>query len=271
MKKVLTSAIVLCMSLSLYAQTSTSESSQIYAKASESVSPQINLTSNDVSRKYFSANHEEVKSLDAAKFIQISKKNDKGFWDIAEFYADGFLRMEGSFVDEKLEIRSGKFKFYRPSGVLDYEGVYQENTPTGEWKFYHSNGQMSSLEVYENGNRVREDYWNEDGTGVLTKGLAERLLPSFNGGHLLLSEYLKKNLHYPAEAASSKIAGKVVVSFWVNEDGSLEKPNIEESLGAIFDNEVIKMVSEMPKWLPARHHNRPAKQMYILPVAFSYN
>ena len=130
---------------------------------------------------------------------------------------------------------------------------------------------MSSLEVYENGNKVREDYWNEDGTSLINKSLGERLLPMFNGGQLLMSEYLKKNLQYPAEAAANKIAGKVVVSFWVNEDGTIANPKIEESLGAIFDNSVLKMVNEMPKWLPAKHHNRPAKQMYILPVAFSYN
>lgn len=271
MKKVFISAIALSFSLSVYGQTSTSESSPAYAKASELASSPINLTSIDVTRKYFNINREEVKSLDGAKFIQISKKNAKGSWDIAEFFADGFLRMEGTFLDEKLEIRSGKFKFYRPSGVIDYEGVYQENIPTGEWKFYFTNGQMSSLEIYENGNRVREDYWNEDGTSLTNKASGERLLPAFSGGQLLMSEYLKKNLQYPAEAAATKVAGKVVVSFWINEDGLLTNPKIEESLGAIFDNAVLKMVNEMPKWLPAKHHNRPAKQMYILPVAFSYN
>lgn len=271
MKKVFTSAIALSFSLSVFAQTSTSENSPVYAQASEVASSQIDLTSNDVTRKYFNINREEVKSLDGAKYIQISKKNAKGLWDIAEFFADGFLKMEGTFLDEKLEVRSGKFKFYRPSGVIDYEGVYQENIPTGEWKFYFPNGQMSSLEVYENGNRVRENYWNEDGTALMYKSSAERMLPMFNGGQLLMSEYLKKNLQYPAEAAATKIAGKVVVSFWVNEDGSIENPKIEESLGTVFDNSVLKMVNEMPKWLPARHHNRPAKQMYILPVAFSYN
>ncbi len=268
MKKILTSAVILSLSVVAFAQTPNSENSQVYAKASESVSSPMDLTAKDVSRKYFNTNREQLKSLDGAKFIQISKRNDKGTWDIAEFFADGFLRMEGTFMDEKLEVRSGKFKFYRPSGVIDYEGVYAENQPTGEWKFYFPNGQMSSLETYENGNRVREDYWNENGTSLINKSAGERLLPSFSGGQLFMSEYLKKNLQYPAEAIASRIAGKVVVSFWVNEDGSIGEPKIEESLGAVFDSAVLKMINEMPNWLPARHHNRPAKQMYILPVAF---
>ncbi|MFY7908221.1 MAG: TonB family protein [Emticicia sp.] len=271
MKKVFTSAIALSFSLSVFAQTSTSENSPMYAQASEVSSPQIDLMSKDVSRKYFNANRQEVKSLDDAKFIEISKKNSRGLWDVAEFFANGFLHMEGTFLDKKLEVRSGKFKFYRPSGVLDYEGVYAENSPTGEWKFYFPNGQMSSLEVYENGNRVREEYWNEDGTSLLNKSAGERMLPVFDGGQLVMSDYLKKNLQYPAEAVASKTTGKVVVSFWVNEDGTIANPKIEESMGAMFDNAVLKMVTEMPKWLPAKHHNRPAKQMYILPVAFSYN
>jgi TonB family protein len=270
MKKVLTSAIILTCGFSVFAQTATPDNEPVYAKVSENINSSIDLTSNDVLKKYFNANREEVKSLEKAKYIQIKKKNTKGFWDLVEFYANGFLRMEGSYLDENLELRSGKFKFYRPNGMMDYEGLYVENIPMGEWKFYFPNGQLSSLEIFENGNRVKEEYWNEDGSTLLNKNLGERLLPSFNGGQLLMSDYLKKHLHYPAEAAESKITGKVVVSFWVNEDGSIVEPKIEESLGQVFDNEVIKMVNEMPKWLPAKHHNRPAKQMYILPVAFGF-
>ncbi len=271
MKKVLTSAMLLSCGLSVFAQTPTAENSPIYAKASETISSQIDLTSADVSKKYFNANRDELKSLDGAKFVQITKKNIKGFWDVTEFYADGFLRMEGSYADAKLEVRTGKFKFFRPTGTIDYEGTYEENIPNGEWKFYFPNGQLSSTEIYENGNRVKEDYLNEDGSVLVNKSMGERLLPSFNGGQILMSEYLKKNLHYPTEAVTNKIAGKVVVSFWVLEDGTVVSPKIEESLGANFDNEVIKMVNEMPKWVAAKHHNRPAKQMYILPVTFSYN
>lgn len=262
---------MLSCGLTIFAQTSTTENSPVFAQASESVSSHIDLTSADVTKKFFDANHAEIKSLEGAKFIQIKKRNADRAWDITEFYADGFLRMEGTYLDEKLDVRAGKFKFYQPNGIIDFEGVYDQNIPTGEWKFYFPNGQMSSLEMYENGNRVREDYWNEDGTSLINKNHGERLLPSFNGGQLLMSEYLKKHLHYPAEAATTKIAGKVVVSFWVYEDGSIIAPKIEESLSQLFDNEVIKMVNEMPKWLPAKHHNRSTKQMYILPVAFSYN
>jgi TonB family protein len=270
MKKVLTSAVLLNCGLSVFAQISTSETAPIYAKVSETINLQMDLTSSDVSKKYFSANHDELKSLDGAKFIQITKKNTKGFWDVTEFYADGFLRIEGGYSDVKLEIRAGKFKFYRPTGTIDYEGIYEENIPNGEWKFYFPNGQLSSVEIYENGNRVKETYFNEDGTALINKNMGERLLPSFNGGQLLMSDYLKKHLNYPVDAAKNKIVGKVVVSFWVGEDGVIVSPKIEESLGGVFDNEVLRMVSEMPKWTPAKHHNRPAKQMYILPVMFSY-
>jgi TonB family protein len=270
MKKVLTSAMLLSCGLSVFAQTSTADNnSPIYAKASEITTSQIDLTSADVTKKYLNANHEELKSLDGAKFIQITKKNPQGLWDMAEFYSDGFLRMEGSYADAKLEVRTGKFKFYRPSGTIDYEGIYEGNIPNGEWRFYFPNGQLSSIEVYQNGNRINEDYFNEDGTSLINKSMGERLLPSFAGGQIFLSDYLKKNINYPADAVKNRITGKVVVSFWVLEDGSIISPKIEESLGEMFDSEVIKMVNAMPKWTPAKHHNRAAKQMYILPVTFS--
>ncbi|MCU0326198.1 MAG: TonB family protein [Spirosomaceae bacterium] len=242
----------------------------LYAKALEKKTSSMDLTSVDVVKKFYNNAGEEVRSLDNAKFIRISKKNAKGLWETNEFFADGYLRMEGSYSNLKEEVKHGKFRYYRQNGKMDYEGIFNEDTPDGEWRFYFPNGQLSGIEYYEKGLCTRKTYWNEDGSSLMDVKQAEKMLPSFEGGQEKLNDYIKRNIVYPADANKSKLSGKVVVSFWVDEEGKISEPKIEESLHQSLDNQVLKLVSTMPKWKPARQHNRPHKQMYVLPVTFGY-
>jgi antitoxin component YwqK of YwqJK toxin-antitoxin module len=237
----------------------------LYAKTLEKKISELDLTSPDVQKKYINAQNEEIKTIEGAKYIQILKKNTRGFWEITEFYTNGFLRMEGTLSDAKTGLKEGKFRYYRLDGTLDYEGIYSNNVPDDEWKYYFSNGQMSAIKVYDNGTKIRQNYWNEDGSVLIDTKDAERLLPSFVGGQYQLYAYLKNNIHL----SNPKVSGKLVVSFFVNENGDIQEPKIEESLEESIDKEVLKTIKSMPKWIPAKHHNRPFRQMYILPVVLN--
>lgn len=242
----------------------------IYAKATEQKLSSTDLTSADVIKKYYGINGEEVKNLANAKTIRILKKNMKDLYDVNEFYDNGFLKMEGSFLNAKDEQKHGQFKYYRPNGKLDSEGYYSNDVADGEWRFYFPNGVLSSIETYEKGVCIKRNYWNEDGSELFDFKQAERLMPIYDGGQEKINEYIRRNLTVPAEVSKNKLSGKLVVSFWIDEDGSVINPKIEESLNANIDNQVLKLVSAMSNWKPARQHNRPFKQMYILPVTLGY-
>ena len=269
MKNTTIFALVLFGSFGAFAQ---NNAEPLYAKAAntEKAATNADITSKDVFKKFYNANREEMSSLEGAKFIKIVKKTPKNNWSVNEFYADGFLAMEGSYADAKEEIKHGNFKFYKPKNVLDYEGTFNDDQPDGDWKFYFPNGKISAVETYEKGIKTKDSFWNEDGTVLANKVEATRLIPAFLGGAEKLNMFLKRNVRYPADAAKNKIAGKVIVSFWVDEEGNIMNPKIEQSLNETLDSEVLKVVENMPKWLPAKQHNRAYKQMYILPVAFNF-
>ncbi len=248
-----------------------SNENPVFAKAVEQKSTAIDMKSADVIKKFYNLNGEEVKSLANAKTIKILKKNAKDLWDVNEFSEDGFLKMEGTFSDLKKENKQGKFKYYRTSGQVDTEGFYNNDTAEGEWRFYFPSGRLSGLETYENGVCTKRNYWNEDGSELFDYKLAEKLLPTYEGGQSKVDEYIKKNINFPAESLKNKLSGRVVVSFWVDESGKVISPKIEESLNTNIDNQVIKLVGMMSNWKPARQHNRPFKQMYILPITFGYH
>jgi antitoxin component YwqK of YwqJK toxin-antitoxin module len=261
--------LLLFCSLVSVGQTTIQEN-PIYAKATEQKSTTIDLTSKDVFKKYYGINGEEVKTLANANTIRIIKKNAKELFDVNEFYADGFLKMEGTFLNLKEEQKHGQFKYYRINGKLDSEGFYENDAATGEWKFYFPSGAMSGIEVYEKGICTKRKYWNEDGSEQNDYKLAEKLLPTYEGGQEKINDFIRRNITIPSEITKNKSSKKIVVSFWVDESGSVVSPKIEESLNPSIDNQVIKLVSSMSNWKPARQHNRPFKQMYILPITIGY-
>ncbi|MFZ6009074.1 MAG: energy transducer TonB [Bacteroidota bacterium] len=100
-------------------------------------------------------------------------------------------------------------------------------------------------------------------------------LPVFPGGTPSLHEFLRKNIVFPQRCKSdSSFSGcKVYVKFMVNEDGSISDPQIVKGCPKFdeCDAEVLRVVSIMPKWIPAKRDNVPVKRSYSLPVSFKIN
>lgn len=91
----------------------------------------------------------------------------------------------------------------------------------------------------------------------------------FLGGSEGVAQYLKENILYPDDAFDNKVEGKVLVQITIKEDGKVDNPIIIDGLGYGCDEEVIRIVSEMPNWQPAMVNQEPVKKSYILTVTFS--
>ncbi len=80
------------------------------------------------------------------------------------YYYDGKLRQEAYYEDDK---QSGiERSWYSGSNQLSREGSYHQNRMVGEWKTWHLNGRLESVEYYENEklNHDKGRAWNSDGT-----------------------------------------------------------------------------------------------------------
>ncbi len=96
----------------------------------------------------------------------------------------------------------------------------------------------------------------------------EEQLPEFVGGEEALMNWIEDNITYPTMASSNSTEGKVVVTFDVNEDGTIGNVKVKESADPVLDSEVVKKVETMPNWIPARQNGRNVKVKYTLPVSF---
>ena len=92
--------------------------------------------------------------------------------------------------------------------------------------------------------------------------------PEFPGGTMGLLEYMRTTIQYPAQARKDTIQGRVLVSFIVNKDGSIVKPEIVKSAHPLLDEEALRMVNEMPAWKPGEQNGVPVRVKYTIPVNF---
>jgi TonB family protein len=95
----------------------------------------------------------------------------------------------------------------------------------------------------------------------------------FPGGFTKMLEYLKQNLEYPAEEQNKGIQGKVIVRFVVKSNGELENFEIAKGVlnGKSLELEAIRVIQQMPKWLPAQNEGYSVSQYMTLPIDFTLN
>lgn len=90
-------------------------------------------------------------------------------------------------------------------------------------------------------------------------------MPEFNGGMGALMQYLSDNIRYPEEKC---IQGRVIVSFVVDKDGSISNAQVVKSVHPSFDAEALRIINNMPKWIPGTQNGKPVNVKYVVPINF---
>ena len=76
-------------------------------------------------------------------------------------------------------------------------------------------------------------------------------------------------LRYPKNSRAMGIQGKVIVSFIVEEDGSIGHIRVLRSVWDDIDAEAVRIISKLPKWNPGLQDGKPVKVVYSIPISFS--
>ncbi len=93
-------------------------------------------------------------------------------------------------------------------------------------------------------------------------------MPHFPGGAASLMRYLSENIKYPIQAQMKGISGRVVVSFVVEPDGTFSDLRVIRSVDPILDKEALRVVRDMPRWIPGKQDGKPVRARYNVPVSF---
>ncbi|MEI6455018.1 MAG: energy transducer TonB [bacterium] len=93
--------------------------------------------------------------------------------------------------------------------------------------------------------------------------------PGYPGGEESRIKFLQDNIKYPEEAKELGIQGKVFVTFVVEVDGSITDVRVLRGIGGGCDEEAIRVVKAMPKWVPGKQRGVPVRVQFNLPIKFT--
>ncbi len=95
------------------------------------------------------------------------------------------------------------------------------------------------------------------------------VMPSFEGGMQNFYKFISKNIRYPKQAKRMGVEGRVVVQFVVERDGSLTDINIMRGIGAGCDEEAIRVMKLVPKFLPGKQGDVRVRVQMVVPINFT--
>ncbi len=93
-------------------------------------------------------------------------------------------------------------------------------------------------------------------------------MPQYQGGEKAMMTYLAQNIKYPVLAQEQGIQGIVVCRFVVSKTGKVEDVAVTRSLDPTCDQEAIRVISNMPQWIPGEQKGEPVDVYYTLPIRF---
>lgn len=120
----------------------------------------------------------------------------------------------------------------------------------------------------------------------------------YPGGQAALMQYLAQNIRYPKISAENGVQGRVLVQFVVEKDGSLsnfavvkksgdtitknaqsgitvnalgsatEESKVPQEAFDALNAEAVRVLREIPKWIPAKQRGQEVRMRYTLPITF---
>ena len=95
------------------------------------------------------------------------------------------------------------------------------------------------------------------------------VFPEFVGGYGCYDKlYPRAYGVYPKEAIANKETARVFVEFVVDKSGSVKDVQLKRQGKKYFDDEAIRVVSEMPKWKAGLLNGKYVNTRLVLPIVF---
>lgn len=183
------------------------------------------------------------------------------------FYITGEKLKIDSFSDYTKLILDGRSQQWSKNGQLIKSIDYVNNKFMGKLLTYWENGKRKRIEVYNNDSLISSKCFNKKGKKI--EYFPYIIDAEFPGGLSAMNNFFSSNLIYPDRALNKNIQGKVQVEFRITKSGEVYQIKIKESPREDFGREAIRVVSMMPKWIPAKIDGEPVVMYFTLPISFT--
>jgi protein TonB len=188
---------------------------------------------------------------------------------VKRYRPDGSLAAIDTYKNKNKKVLNGLSMQFDSVGVKDYEATFIEGKLDGYLKTFWPNGVLKRWDRYKSGEFQGGSCFDIEGKEVAYYKFFEPAF--FIGGPRALSLYLSSNLVYPETLVMQRkiVTGQVKISFYVEADGSISNARIAKSIHPACDLEALRVVINMPRWVPAVMEGKVVKSYYTQPITFA--
>ncbi len=166
----------------------------------------------------------------------------------------------------KTMIFEGLSMYWYDNGQLKQEVNYKNNMFDGTIKTYWKDGQLKRNDLY-NADKLVEGICY-DSLGNKVEYYPYQVMPHFTGGDKMMFLYLSHNVRYPVRAQRNKIQGRVITQFVIDAEGEIVDVKVVKSINPDLDAEALRVVRNMPNWIPGNQDGEKVRVKYTLPISF---
>ena len=199
------------------------------------------------------------------------------------WHQNGQLRTEGMQRNGK---KDGFFNSWHENGQKLAERNFKDDKRIGNHLVWHNNGQLKNEANYNEDGSIKGNpkQWDKSGKPIKEKSrntiVDEASIghifdiveqgPEFPGGTSKLLEYLSSNLKIPKSESVDMSKSKVFVQFIVMANGQIINAKIIRGVGSDIDKEALRVVNDMPRWVPGKQRGKPVNTRYNLPIRVNW-
>jgi TonB family protein len=210
----------------------------------------------------------------------------RSWWDDGSIREQGFYqygRKHGIWLEKEPgqgKSASGEYLNQRKEGLwtqLDTNGMvesvyhWHDGKRHGKYFLYDSAGEKVNEGLYRNDTLIAELFKQPKVTKPYLKTCEKNNLFADveKCTEAALPQYIYSQMKYPAVARKNKIEGGVIAQWEVAADGSVRNIRVPQSLSKEIEEEVLRVLKNMPEWSPALRDGVPVTRTVTMPVNFS--
>jgi TonB family protein len=235
--------------------------------------------------------------------VVLTRKPDKTCFDTTRIKLSPLVKVlgkDGEFKNAYMVdsiprvVEYGTYNVLSPNQYVEYMEKPQTSLPAEKEKVvtytFLSSKYLVLSDRGSSGSYKRVDLWARDDEGSDSSSaghpfaallaapnssfegsLAAVEMPQFPGGDKVLKMFLQANVRYPATSIKNRVQGRVLVLFVVNAEGNIEQAKVIQGVDRYCNQEALRVVNSMPKWIPGKIEGKPVAEVYYtLPIVFKF-
>ena len=234
--------------------------------------------------------HPELKTLTEEKHystaaLTLLHGEYKSWWDDGSIREQGFYqygRKHGIWLEKEPgqgKSASGDYYNHRKEGIwthLDTNGMvesvytWKDGERHGKFFLYNTAGEKVNEGLFSNDTLIAELFKTPIVNKPYLKNCDKEIYSDvYSCTDIALPQYVYTELNYPSSAKKNKVQGIAFVQWEIDTDGSVKNLRVPASVSNDIKEEILRVFSRMPDWMPGTKDGVPATMTVSMPINFS--